>query len=111
MGVFRQTEHTQYRHINKKKYHQMHITLIPVNNEFLGYAKQIMSQISSDGFNITLDDSSATLEQKAQHGARVMLIVGALELEEGTVNVRTNENEVIGRMKVEDVLVYLHSLE
>ncbi len=68
------------------------VSLLPVSNKFMDYAKQVAERLRSAGFRVHLDDRNEKLQAKIRDAQLqkipYMLILGGKEAEAGTVSVR-----------------------
>ncbi|HVE99898.1 MAG TPA: threonine--tRNA ligase [Rubrobacteraceae bacterium] len=66
--------------------------VIPVADRHLGYAQEVRERLVRKGFRVEVDDALTSMQKKIRENARqklpYLLIVGADEAGEGTVNVR-----------------------
>jgi len=90
------------------------IMVVPVHAEFNEYAETVRDQLHDAGFYADVDVSNATIKKKVRN-AQVMqcnfqLVIGKQELENGTVNIRTRDNQVEGEMKTEDAIIKFQKL-
>jgi len=74
------------------------VMVVPVSKQYVDYAHKVQKQIHAAGFFVDVETSNRTLNkmvretQLAQYN--FILVVGAKEEEDGTVTVRTRDNEV-----------------
>ncbi|KRZ91209.1 Threonine--tRNA ligase, cytoplasmic, partial [Trichinella sp. T8] len=83
--------------------------VIPVHPEFDDYALQVQQKIFDAGFECDVDvDASDTMKKKirnAQLGKwNFILVVGAKEKENNSVNIRTRDNAVLGEYSLEKLI-------
>ena len=68
------------------------VRILPIGDEHVAYAKELEAKLSAAGLRVELDDSSNTIGYKIRatqlQKVPYMLIIGAKEVEEGTVSVR-----------------------
>ncbi|MBQ8416302.1 MAG: threonine--tRNA ligase, partial [Clostridia bacterium] len=83
------------------------IRLLPIGDEHVAYAKAVQEKLSAAGLRAELDDSSNTIGYKIRNTqlskVPYMLIIGAKEVEEGTVSVRNRAGETVTK-KVDEFL-------
>jgi threonyl-tRNA synthetase len=88
--------------------------VVPIDLKFSDYAYEVQQQIHQAGFYVDVDDSSRTLNKKIREAEvnqyNFILVVGAQEVENKTVNVRTRENEVQGSVSVSEMVAKFQSL-
>ncbi len=84
------------------------IRVIPVSDNFLKYAQQVVSRMKLAGLRATLDDSKETVSKKVRNAqldrVNYQLVVGEREMSEDTVSVRTLSNAQLGTHKVDDFI-------
>ena len=77
------------------------IRILPIGDEHIEYAKSVCEKLSAAGLRAELDDSSNTIGYKIRNTqlqkVPYMLIVGAKEVEEGTVSVRNRAGETVSK--------------
>ena len=77
------------------------IRILPIGDEHIEYAKSVCDKLSSAGLRVELDDSSNTIGYKIRNTqlqkVPYMLIIGAKEVEEGTVSVRNRAGETVSK--------------
>jgi len=82
--------------------------VIPVHKDFGEYAESIRQKLHKEMMYCDVDLSKATFQKKVRNAQiaqyNFQLVVGANEVENGTVNIRTRENKVEGEMKVDDMI-------
>ena len=70
----------------------MQVSVLPLSEKFLDYAKQVMEKLKAAGFRAHLDDRNDKLQAKIRDAQMqkipYMLVVGGREAEAGTVGVR-----------------------
>jgi threonyl-tRNA synthetase len=90
------------------------IMLIPVHAEFFGYCDQVREKLHKEGFYVDVDLTKATFQKKVRNAQvaqyNFQMVVGKAEVENGSVNIRTRENEVKGEMKVDDMIAMCKQL-
>ena len=82
------------------------VMIVPVHKDQFPYGLSIMNTLRELGFHATCDTTKATFEKKVRNAQveqyNFQLVIGKKELSNGTVNIRTRENEVKGEMKVQE---------
>ena len=75
------------------------IRVLPIGDEHVEYAAKVRDRLSAAGLRVELDDSSNTIGYKIRatqmQKVPYMLIIGAKEVEEGTVSVRNRAGETV----------------
>lgn len=84
------------------------VMIIPVHKDFGDYAESVRQKLHKEMFFCDVDQSKATFQKKVRNAQiaqyNFQLVVGANEVENGTVNIRTRENKVEGEMKVDEMI-------
>jgi threonyl-tRNA synthetase len=84
------------------------IRVIPVSDNFLDYARQVVDRMKLAGLRAALDDSNETVSKKVRNAqldrVNYQLVVGEREMAEDTVSVRTLSNTQLGTHKVDDFI-------
>ncbi|MGN0988985.1 MAG: threonine--tRNA ligase [Eubacteriales bacterium] len=82
--------------------------VIPLNEEYVGYAKQVVAAMDDEDIRVELDARSETLGKRIREAqlqkVPYMIVVGAKEQVEGTVSLRSRKGEDLGCMSIEDML-------
>ncbi len=90
------------------------VIVVPVDLKFLSFAEEVQQVIHEAGFYIDVDDSSKTFNKKireAQVGQyNFILVVGQVEMETRSVNVRTRDNEVHGTITLDEAVAKFKDL-
>ncbi len=77
------------------------VRILPIGDEHIDYAKSVCDKLESAGLRVVLDDSSNTIGYKIRNTqlqkVPYMLIIGAKEVEEGTVSVRNRAGETVSK--------------
>ena len=75
------------------------VRILPIGDEHVEYAAQLRDRLSAAGLRVELDDSSNTIGYKIRatqmQKVPYMLVIGAKEVEEGTVAVRNRAGETV----------------
>ena len=75
------------------------IRILPIGDEHVEYAAQLRDRFAAAGLRVELDDSSNTIGYKIRatqmQKVPYMLVIGAKEVEEGTVAVRNRAGETV----------------
>ncbi len=73
------------------------IRILPIGDEHIEYAKSVKAKLDAYGLRVELDDSSNTIGYKIRNTqlqkVPYMLVIGAKEMEEGTVAVRNRAGQ------------------
>lgn len=82
--------------------------VLPVSERFLGYAQEVREKLAEAGLRAEVDERNEKLGYKIREAQMqktpYMLIVGAREAEDGTVNVRPRQGDELGAMSLEAFL-------
>lgn len=82
------------------------VMLIPVHKDWNEYCEGVREKLHQEGFYVDVDLSKSTFVKKVRNAQvaqyNYQLVVGEQEVKNGTVNIRTRENQVEGEQKVED---------
>ena len=82
------------------------VTVLPVSERFLDYARQVGESLEASGLRTAVDDRSEKLGYKIREAQLLktpyMLVVGGREQESGTVNVRLRGGDELGAMSLDD---------
>ena len=75
------------------------VRILPIGDEHIDYAKKVYDKLFAAGIRVELDDSSNTIGYKIRatqmQKVPYMLVIGAKEMEEGTVAVRNRAGETV----------------
>ena len=73
------------------------IAMIPITDKHLAYAKEVAVELKNAGLRVEVDESNSRMNAKIRNAQLqkipYMLVVGDREIENGTVAVRTRDNE------------------
>jgi threonyl-tRNA synthetase len=82
------------------------VTLVPITDRHLGYAKRVATELRVAGMRVEVDDSSARMNAKIRNAqlqkVPYMLVVGDKEEAAGAVAVRTRNNEDRGIIPLDE---------
>ncbi len=75
------------------------VRILPIGDEHIDYAKKLAAKYASAGLRVTVDDSSNTIGYKIRatqmEKVPYMLVIGAKEMETGSVAVRNRAGETV----------------
>lgn len=81
------------------------VMIIPVHKDWNDYCQEVRDKLHDEGFYADVDLTKAKFPKKVRTAQidqyNFQLVVGAEEVKNGTVNIRTRENKVEGEKKVE----------
>ena len=88
--------------------------VVPVSKAYEEYAQKVQQKVRAAGFFVDVDVSHRTLNKMVRESQlsqyNYILVVGAQEEKDGTVNVRTRDNAVHGTKTVDDLLAEFKKL-
>jgi threonyl-tRNA synthetase len=80
------------------------LKLLPIADRHNDYCNKLMGEFNDVGLRCELNDKAETTNKKVRDAqlekVNYILVVGDKEVENGTVNVRTRDNQVLGEKKV-----------
>jgi threonyl-tRNA synthetase len=84
------------------------VMLIPVHPEWNEFSEVVRQKLHDEGFYADVDMSKNTFQKKVRNAQiaqyNFQFVVGKAEVENGTVNIRTRENNVEGEMKIDEMI-------
>lgn len=84
--------------------------ICPISEKFIDYCESVYLYLHKQGYHVELDKSNLTLNKKIRNHQieqwNFILVAGEEEAATGTVDVRTRDNERIGKMRVDEVHNY-----
>jgi len=87
------------------------VTIIPISDKHIKYAKEIYELLNQSGIRVSLDDRTKSMQSKIRDAEKLKIpylaIVGDKEIETETVSIRSRLNKEIGLMKKQEFLDYL----
>ena len=82
------------------------VKILPITDAQRDYAKQVEEKLHKIGIRVVLDDRNEKVGYKIREAqlekVPYMLVIGAKEVEEGTVSVRSRENAENETMQADD---------
>ena len=82
------------------------VKILPITDAQRDYAKQVEEKLHKIGIRVVLDDRNEKVGYKIREAqlekVPYMLVIGAKEVEEGTVSVRSRENAENETVKLDD---------
>lgn len=80
------------------------VEMVPIADRHIPYASEVAAELRAAGFRVEVDEGNERMNKKIRSAQLqkipYMLVVGDKEAEEGTVSVRTRENEDRGAMSI-----------
>ncbi len=87
------------------------VRMIPIGEAHREYAKEVADKLDAAGIRVTVDDRNEKMGYKIRQAqlekVPYMLVVGAKEMEDGTVSVRARHEDKGGVKSVEDFLTQI----
>ena len=87
------------------------VTVIPISEKHIAYAKEIFESLENSNIRVTLDDRNKSMQSKIRDAEKLkipyLVILGDKEIETETVSVRSRLNKEIGLMKKQEFIDYL----
>lgn len=84
------------------------VRLMPVSDDFSGYAQEVCQKMLSLGIRAEVDNSGERLGKMIRNGEKqkipVMAVVGASEVENNTLSIRTRASGDLGAIAVSEVI-------
>jgi threonyl-tRNA synthetase len=89
------------------------VRVLPIADRHNAFSENVVRKMKEAGLRATLDDRPLTTNKKVREAqlekVNYILIVGDREVDAGTVNVRTRENEILGEKAVDAFITELVS--
>lgn len=90
--------------------------VIPISDQFRGYAEEVKNEIYAAGFEAYMNgDMTESLNKKIRNAQldryNFILVLGAKERDNQTVNVRTRDNTVHGECSVKHLIAEFNEFE
>jgi len=88
------------------------VRVMSVSDKSEAYAREVYEKLFAEGIRVTLDDRSDKIGYKIREARQVMrvphmLIIGAKEVEDGTVSVRNRDTDATTVMTVDELIAML----
>ncbi|KAL6782374.1 TST1 [Auxenochlorella protothecoides x Auxenochlorella symbiontica] len=84
------------------------VMVVPISDSSYDYALEVRDAVRGAGFHVEVDLADRKMQKKVREAQvaqfNYILVVGAAEREQRTVNVRTRDNQVHGQRQLDDVL-------
>jgi len=88
--------------------------VVPVSKAYEGYGEQVQQKLHAAGFFVDVDLSHRTLNKMVREAQQAqynfILVVGSQEEADGSVNVRTRDNQVKGTKSIDDLVAEFRQL-
>lgn len=90
------------------------VVICPISVKHLDYCRSVFLYLHKQGYQCSIDESNDTLNKKIRNNQlaqyNFILVAGEDEEAAGTVDVRTRENQRLGKMRVDILHTYFQSL-
>lgn len=90
------------------------VMIAPVSAKAQQYCDSVYLYLHKQGYQVGVDHSNATLNKKIRTHQleqwNFILVAGEEEMEQGTVDIRTRENQRLGKMRIDKLHEYFQSL-
>ncbi|KAK2078954.1 hypothetical protein QBZ16_002644 [Prototheca wickerhamii] len=87
------------------------VMVVPISDAVFDYARDVRDAVRARGFHAEVDLANQKMQKKVREAqlaqVNYILVVGAAEKEQRTVNVRTRDNHVHGQRPLDDVIAVL----
>ena len=87
------------------------VMVVPISDAVFDYARDVRDAVRARGFHAEVDLANQKMQRKVREAqlaqVNYILVVGAAEKEQRTVNVRTRDNHVHGQRPLDDVIAVL----
>lgn len=91
------------------------ICIVPVSQENIPYGESVQARLYDAGFQVVLENSKKTLNKKVRESQlaqfNFILVVGAEEQRDGSVNIRARDNTRVGVKSLADAIAWFKDLE
>lgn len=84
------------------------VKILPISENHLSYAKEILEKLQKSRIRVELDDSNETLGKKIRNGKTekipYLVIIGDKEIEGKTISIESRDNGQIGTKSIEEFI-------
>ena len=91
------------------------LCIVPVSQENIPYGERVRQRMHEAGFEVVLENSRKTLNKKVRESQlaqyNFILVVGAEEERDGSVNVRARDNTRVGTKSLDDAIAWFKELQ
>ncbi len=88
------------------------VIVLPIADRHNDYARAVAEVLKEAGIFVDIDDNALTMNKKIRTAElskiNYILVIGDIEENNQTVNVRTRDNEILGEMKVSELIKALN---
>jgi threonyl-tRNA synthetase len=90
------------------------VTVLPITDKQLDYAREVRNKLEAAGIRVTLDDRSEKVNLKIREAqlqkVPYMLVVGGREAEQGAVSVRHRKHADLGVKPLDEFIADIRQL-
>ncbi|MDO8493541.1 MAG: threonine--tRNA ligase [bacterium] len=87
------------------------VAIVPVSEKFMDYASEIYNKLKAEDVRVELDSSNETLGKKIRNNKMMktpyLIVIGAKEVEAGTITAESRDKGQIKDLKIEDFVVMI----
>lgn len=87
------------------------VCIVPISEKHIEFAEKVEFRLQYEGFTAKLDRSDATLNKKIRNAQleyyNYIIVIGENEITSEMVDVRTLKNERLGKIKIDQFIVFL----
>lgn len=88
--------------------------VVPISEKHLDYCNSVMLYLHKAGFEVELDRSNAQLNKKIRNAQleqwNYILVAGEEEASQGMVDVRSRDNQRVGKFRIDDLVTFFNDL-
>jgi threonyl-tRNA synthetase len=88
------------------------VCVIPVSEKHIEFAEKVAQRMIKEGFSVMLERSNLTLKKKIRNmqldNYNFAAVIGESDIAANMVDVRTRNNERLGKIKIDQFIQYLH---
>ena len=89
------------------------VCIVPISEKHVEFSKKVQLRLMNEGFTAKLDSSDVTMNKKIRNAQldcfNYVIVIGENEIAAEMVDVRTRQNERLGKIKIEDFIKFLKS--
>jgi threonyl-tRNA synthetase len=89
--------------------------ILPLSEKFIPYCDKVYKRLHHEGVHVDVEYSNQTLNKKIRNAQldqyNFILVCGEQEVETGTVDIRTRDSGIMGKMQIHKFVDYLKTLE
>jgi threonyl-tRNA synthetase len=84
------------------------VKILPITDNHIGFSRDLSAKMKKDGIRVEIDERSESTSKKVRDAqlekVNYILVIGDREVEGGSVNIRTRNNELKGSKTVEEFI-------